>query len=192
MRPVVSAHDTRHATRPRAAAGCCSAIDLRMASDPHAPAPADSTRRLHALAFIAAAIILFFAVDLAADVLARISIEGQSIELAAREHLYYASVQVPGTVFLSLPYVGLAFIGLPVLRRRGALAGVLFLLCGVALLGGVYGFGYQQSALAMVARHWTAAALTMGMMPILSVPVLLLAFGVRFLATRGRTTRPLG
>ena len=163
-----------------------------MASDPHAPAPADSTRRRDALAFIAAAIILFFAIDLAADVVARTAIRGQSIALAVREHLYYASVQLPGTAFLSLPYVGLAFMGLPVLRRRGAIAGALFLLCGVGLLGGVYGFGYQQSALSMLARHWTAAALTMGMMPILSVPVLLLAFGVRLLATRGRTTRRLG
>jgi hypothetical protein len=162
-----------------------------MASNPHTPAPADSSQGLATLAFIAAAIILFAAVDLVADVLARTSILGQSIELAVREHLHYASIQLPGTAFLSLPYLGLAFIGLPVLRRRGAVAGALFLLCGVALLGGVYGFGYQQSALSMLARHWTAAALTMGMMPILSVPVLLLAFGVRLLATRGRTSRRL-
>jgi len=160
-----------------------------MASHPRTPAPAHSPRRLHALAFIAAALILFFAVDLAADVLARTSVLGQSIDLAVREHLHYASIQLPGTAFLSLPYVGLAFIGLPVLRRRGAVVGALFLLCGVALLGGVYGFGYQQSALSMLARHWTAAALTMGMMPILSVPVLLLAFGVRLLATWGRASR---
>jgi hypothetical protein len=159
-----------------------------MASNLHTPAPADSSRRLGTLAFVAAALVLFFAVDLAADVLARTSIRGQSLELAAREHLYYASVQLPGTAFLSLPYVGLAFIGLPVLRRRGIVVGALFLLCGVALLGGVYGFGYQQSALSMQARHWTAAALTMGMMPILSVPVLLLAFGVRLLATWRRTS----
>jgi len=163
-----------------------------MASHPPTSAPAGSSSRLATLAFVAAAIILFFAVDLAADVLARISIRGQSLELAAREHLYYASIQLPGTAFLSLPYVGLAFIGLPVLRRRGAVAGALFLLCGAALLGGVYGFGYQQSELSMQARHWTAAALTMGMMPILSVPVLLLAFGVRLLATWGRPSRRAG
>ena len=163
-----------------------------MAFNPHTPAPADSSRRLARLAFIAAALVLFFTIDLAADVLARISIRGQSLELATREHLYYAGVQLPGTAFLSLPYVGLAFIGLPVLRRRGVVAGALFLLCGAALLAGVYGFGYQQSALSMLARHWTAAALTMGLMPILSVPVLLLAFGVRFLATRARTIRHFG
>ena len=162
-----------------------------MASHPTTHTRADSSQRLATLAFIAAALVLFFAIDLAADVMARIAIQGQSLELATREHLYYASVQLPGTAFLSLPYVGMAFIGLPVLRRRGAVAGTLFLLCGAALLGGVYWFGYQQSALSMVARHWTAAALTMGMMPILSVPVLLLAFGVRLLATRGRTIRPV-
>jgi len=163
-----------------------------MASNPPTHARADASRRLATLGFIAAALVLFFVIDLATDVLARTSIQGQSLELATREHLHYASIQLPGTAFLSLPYVGLAFIGLPVLRRRGAFAGGLFLLCGAALLGGVYGFGYQQSALSMVARHWTAAALTMGMMPILSVPVLLLAFGVRLLATRGHATRPAG
>lgn len=163
-----------------------------MASNPPIHAPAVSSRRLATLAFIAAALVLFFAVDLAADVVARTSVRGQAIEPAMREHLYYASVQLPGTAFLSLPYVGLAFIGLPVLRRRGVIAGALFLLCGAALLGGVYGFGYQQSELSMLARHWTAAALTMGMMPILSLPVLLLAFGVRLLATWGPSSRRAG
>lgn len=124
------------------------------------------------------------AIDLAADVLARVAIRGQRPALAASEHLHYAVAQLAGSAFLSLPYVGLALIGLPLLRRRGALAGALFLLCGAALLGGVAEFGYRQSELAMLDRHWTSAALTMALIPVLSVPVLLAAFVVRWLATR--------
>ena len=76
-----------------------------MASNPPTHARADASRRLATLGFIAAALVLFFVIDLATDVLARNSIQGQSLELATREHLHYASIQLPGTAFLSLPYV---------------------------------------------------------------------------------------
>jgi hypothetical protein len=160
-----------------------------MESDPTTRPPSGSTRRPVALAFFIGAAVLFFAVDLAADLVARVSIRGETLGFAARDHLHYVGVQLAGTGFLSLPFLGLAFIGLPVLRARGPMAGVLFLLLGALLLGGVYALGYRQAAEAMAARHWTAAALSVAFIPVMSLPVLVVAFIARRFAWDRRASK---
>ena len=149
------------------------------------PSPASTSRRL-AIAFFALAIALFLVVDLAADVVARVSVRGQAPDVAAQEHLRLVGLQLAGTAILALPFIGLAFIGLPVLRRRGGVAGVVFLAGGALLLGVAYGVGYRQVAQAMSARHWTAAALSQASIPVLCLPMLLVAFVVARFAGNGR------
>ena len=142
--------------------------------------------RRASLYFVALAIGLFLAVDLAADVAARVSVRAQATNLAVSEHLQLAGRQLVGTAILALPFVGLALIGLPVLRRRGGAVGVAFLVGGALLLGVAFGVGYREVAHALVERHWTAAALSQAFIVVMCLPLLLVAFVVaRFVARSG-------
>jgi hypothetical protein len=159
-----------------------------MKPDPNARPAVGSTSRGFAIAFFALAVVLFLAVDLAADVVARVSVRGQAPDVAAREHLRLVGLQIVGTAILALPFIGLAFIGLPVMRNRGGVAGVVFLVGGALLLGVAYGLGYQQVAHAMSERHWTAAALSQAFILVMCLPALLVAFVVARFVGNGRGT----
>jgi hypothetical protein len=159
-----------------------------MKPDPNARPAVGSTSRGFAIAFFALAVVLFLAVDLAADVVARVSVRGQAPDVAAREHLRLVGLQIVGTAILALPFIGLAFIGLPVMRNRGGVAGVVFLVGGALLLGVAYGLGYQQVAHAMSERHWTAATLSQAFILVMCLPALLAAFVVARFVGNGRGT----
>jgi heme/copper-type cytochrome/quinol oxidase subunit 2 len=159
-----------------------------MKPDPNARPAVGSTSRGFAIAFFALAVVLFLAVDLAADVVARVSVRGQAPDVAAREHLRLVGLQIVGTAILALPFIGLAFIGLPVMHNRGGVAGVVFLVGGALLLGVAYGLGYQQVAHAMSERHWTAAALSQAFILVMCLPALLVAFVVARFVGNGRGT----
>jgi hypothetical protein len=154
-----------------------------MKPDPNARPAVGSTSRGFAIAFFALAVVLFLAVDLAADVVARVSVRGQAPDVAAREHLRLVGLQIVGTAILALP-----FIGLPVMHNRGGVAGVVFLVGGALLLGVAYGLGYQQVAHAMSERHWTAAALSQAFILVMCLPALLVAFVVARFVGNGRGT----
>jgi hypothetical protein len=147
---------------------------------------ADRPRRRVAPAFFALAVVLFIAIDLAAGVMAEVSVRGHAPAAAALEHLHYSIVQWAGTLFLSLPFLGLAWICLPIVRARGRLAAILALLCGSLALGGVSLFGYRMSSQALLDHQWTAAALDVAFSPFMALPVLLLAYVLRRLVLRAR------
>lgn len=159
-----------------------------MKPDPNARPSVGSTSRRFAIAFFALAIVLFLAVDFAADVVARVSIRSQAPDVAIREHLQLVRLQLVGTAILALPFVGLALIGLPVMRNRGGVAGVVFLVGGALLLGVAYGVGYQQVAHAMSERHWTAAALSQAFIVVMCLPMLLVAFVIARFVGNGRSS----
>jgi hypothetical protein len=136
------------------------------------------------LTFFGLSLLLFVAATFGSDVLARTSVGGQPIATAAAEHLYYAGIQPIGTAMLLAPFVLLGWIAASAVKRKGFDAGLGIFLLGVLLLGVMYFSGYQDSQGFMKERKWTAATLSIGLLPFKSIPLLLLCLGFRWFVVR--------
>jgi hypothetical protein len=116
-------------------------------------------------AYLLAALTIFVAVITSSDLIARITIAGLTLAEAAREHLQWLSLTVLGVILLFAPFGGIALIcGTANKRARTRSAATLFFL-STAVLAYFYFQGFQASQEAMLAQRWTAAALSIGLLP---------------------------
>ena len=139
------------------------------------------------LAFLGLSSALFAAATAGSDVIARVTTGGQALSKAIAEHLYYAGTQPAGTALLLLPFLLLGGMSASLAARKGFDRGLAVFLLGTLLLSLMYFSGYQDSQGYMNRRMWTAATLSVGLLPFKSVPVLLLCLGLQwFLARRRR------
>ena len=135
--------------------------------------------------YLFTALALFLAATTGSDLVARTTIAGEPIIGALREHFYWASVQFVGTLFLFAPFVCLALTlsrAEAYVRRR-----TIFLIGGIAalILGYFYFEGYQGSQRAMLEGRWTAATLSIGLLPFfIGIPTVLGAIGASALAAK--------
>jgi hypothetical protein len=109
--------------------------------------------------------VVFVAATLGADVVAQTSIGGKALSDALHEHLYWAGVELVGTLLLFAPFLAVAGICAFVetrARTRTVLA--IFSLAMLALLY-FYFEGYQAAERAELQHMWTAAALSIGFLP---------------------------
>ena len=135
--------------------------------------------------YLPVAVVVFLAATTGADLVARTSIGGQSFDAALQEHLYWAGVQFVGTIVLLAPFVAVALVcafAEKHARTRSVL--VIFALATLTLLY-FYFQGYQAAERAMPQKMWTAAALSIGLLPFfIGVPVVLAAIGAGALAAK--------
>lgn len=124
--------------------------------------------------YLPLAVIAFIAATIGADIYARTSIGDEAFGSALSEHLYYASVQFVGTLFLSAPFVTVALICAWAERKsRSRIVTALF---GSSMLVLLYFYfqGYLASQHAMQEEKWTAATLSIGLLPFfIGIPVVL-------------------
>ena len=126
--------------------------------------------------YLPVAFVAFVAATTGADLFASISIGGEPFAAALREHFYWASVQFVGTLFLLVPFVAVALIGALVERRARQRSATLIFAMGMLTLLYFYFQGYQAAEHAMLAKRWTAASLSIGLIPFfIGVPVVLAA-----------------
>lgn len=109
------------------------------------------------------------------DILARVSVGREPFSKAASESFYYAAIQPIGSLLLLAPFIALAWLSLRVEQKANAVSAWALFVISVSALGWFYFEGYQGAQHAMLQEKWTAAALSVGMLPFTSVPVLLLA-----------------
>ena len=135
--------------------------------------------------YLPLAVVTFLAATTGADLFARTSIAGESFGMALRGHLYWAAVQFIGTLLLLAPFLGVAFICARVERQvHWRSVAVIFAAAMLALLY-FYFQGHQAAQHAMLEKRWTAAALSIGLLPFfIGVPVLLGVLGAGALAAR--------
>ena len=134
------------------------------------------TRRTYLLAALA---VFVFAVT-GSDIIARTTIAQLGFGEAAREHLQWLSMTVFGVALLFVPF-GVAALICATANKRARTRGVatLFVLT-MATLAYFYFEGFQASQYAMLDERWTAATLSIGLLPFfIGVPVL---FGITLLA----------
>ena len=133
--------------------------------------------------YLPLAVVVFLAATTGADLIARTSITGESLTVALREHLYYASAQFVGTILLLAPFVAVAFVCSR--AEKQARARSVSLIFAVAMFALLYFYfqGHQGAQHALLEENWTAAALSIGLLPfVIGLPVVLAAWVAAALA----------
>jgi amino acid permease len=135
--------------------------------------------------YLPLAFVVFLAATTGSDLIARTSIAGEPIAAALREHLYYAGVQIVGTIFLLAPFAAVAWVCSRAEKQaRIRSVSAIFAVAMFALLY-FYFQGHQDAQHAVLEKKWTAAALSIGLLPFfIGVPVVLASWGAAALAAK--------
>ena len=141
------------------------------------------------LVYLFAAVIAFLVATTGSDLFARLTIEGQPLTKALSEHFYGAGVQLVGTLMLFLPFAFLATIGSWVEEKINKLGGWAFFTLPTLFLIYSYFEGYQASKVAELEQRWTAATLSVGFLPFMAAPVVLVVWFIGFLVVAVRRKR---
>jgi hypothetical protein len=144
-----------------------------------------SERASRYLAFFGVAAVMFVLVVEGFDIVARVQIGGESFTEALSETLHYSLAQPIGTLFAFAPFAAIAWIcgSLASVDRARAIGLMAACLILFALM---YYSGHTDSQRFMHQRMWTAAALALGLIPFKSIPIVLVAFCLRFVLGRKR------
>lgn len=135
--------------------------------------------------YLLLAVIAFCAATTGADLVARTTIAGEPAAAALRDHLYWAGVQLPGTLFLLSPFAGLAFLCARAERKARSRGVICIFAIATLILLYFYFQGHQGAQYALLEKKWTAAALSIGLLPFfIGVPVLLIATCAALLAKK--------
>jgi hypothetical protein len=136
-------------------------------------------------AFFSFAVLLFLVATAGSDVVARTTVGSEGIGKAVSEHIYYAFAQPVGSAMLLAPFLLLGWMSASLAKRKGFTQGLSVFLIGAFLLGIMFFSAYQDSQNYMNQKMWTAATLSVGLLPIKSALPLLICLGVwLFLARR--------
>jgi hypothetical protein len=130
--------------------------------------------------FLVLSAVVFLISTTGSDVFSRIRILGESPGFAIHDHFYVERVEIAGTVLLFIPFliIGLVAAWLEC-RVASWKAWALFGTVNIFLLY-EYFEAYEASAEASLAKHWTAAALSIGFLPFLAIPVAIITAFVAF------------
>lgn len=129
-------------------------------------------------AFFSFSVLLFFVATAGCDVVARTTVGSERIGQALAQHFYYAFTQPLGSAMLLLPFLLLGWMSASLAKRKGFTQGLTVFLIGAFLLGITYFSAYQDSQEYLNQKMWTAAALSLGLLPVKSALPLLVCFGV--------------
>lgn len=131
------------------------------------------------LTFFALAVCMFLVAHPGSEILARMWIGGRPADQAVRDTLHYLAIQPVGGLMLLAPFLLLAWMAASLAKVRTFASGLVLLAITASALTVLYVFGHVQSEQALNSRQWTAAALSVGLLPFQSIPVLLLALLAR-------------
>ena len=135
--------------------------------------------------YLPLAVVVFLAATTGADLIARTSIAGEPFAVALREHLYWAAVQFVGTIILFAPFVAVAFVCARAEKRARSRSVALIFAAAMLSLLYFYFQGHQGAQRAMLEEKWTAAALSIGLLPFfIGIPVVLGSWGAAALAAK--------
>lgn len=143
--------------------------------------------------YLSLALGTFVAATAGSDLYARTTIGRQRFPEALREHLYWAAVELGGTLLLLAPFVVTALVCARAEKQaRPRTTGLIF---GLAMLALLYFYfqGHQAAQRAELERMWTAATLSIGLLPFfIGIPVVLAVMAAGALAARfdARATAP--
>ena len=135
--------------------------------------------------YVLSAVAVFVAATTGADLVARTSIAGEPLGAALREHLYWAGEQLIGTMLLFAPFAVVAFVCARLEKQARSRSAFLIFAGAMLTLLYFYFEGHQGAQYALLEEKWTAAALSVGLLPFfIGVPIVLAVIGAAALAAR--------
>jgi hypothetical protein len=125
--------------------------------------------------YLLIALFAFFVAVTGSDLFARLSIGHLSLPGAVREHVEWVGATFIGVLLLLAPFMVVAIIGaITNERARTRSAVTLFVVALLALLYFYFG-AFQAAEEAMLGEQWTAATLSIGLLPFfIGIPIVLL------------------
>ena len=123
-------------------------------------------------AYLLTAIAAFIVVVTGADLITRMTNARDTFSHAVGEHLHWASLTIAGVMFLFMPFGGAALICRAANKRAKTRSAIVLFVVALASLGYFYFSGFQASQQAMLDQKWTAATLSIGLLPFFGVPLL--------------------
>ena len=135
--------------------------------------------------YLPLALAVFLAATAGADVIARTSIAGETLTSALNKHFYWAARQFNGTALLFTPFLVVAFLCGHMEKKTRRRSVVFVFVASMLTLLYFYFQGYQGAQHALLEEKWTAAALSVGLLPIfIGGPVVLAVIGAGALLAR--------
>lgn len=123
--------------------------------------------------YLLLATLAFVVAVTGSDVFARMTIAGATFGDALVEHLRWVLPMVIGVVLLFIPFAGTALICGGANRRARTRGAAAIFGLAMAVLGYFYFDGFQTAQHAALAQQWTAATLSVGLLPFfVGIPVL--------------------
>ena len=135
--------------------------------------------------YLLLALALFVVAVTGSDMAAKMTVSGLSLAEAFKQHLEWASLTNIGIIFLFSPYAVAALICAKLNEHcRTRTAATLFVSSLIALSYFYFG-GFYAAEHAMVVERWTAATLSIGLLPFfIGVPILIGLIGAACLARK--------
>ena len=132
-----------------------------------------SRTRLH-VTFGGLSLGAYLVATVAFDFIARTMVTGESLGLAASKSVQWLSEPL-GALWLLGPFVAATILSAELANASSTkIAGTFFGFL-IAALGLLYFSGFWDAQVALREHKWTASALSIGMTPFLSIPILLVA-----------------
>lgn len=125
------------------------------------------------------------------EVFARLWVGRNTALEAVSEASYYAATQPLGTATLLAPFVLLAWMTGSLAAKKTLKSGMVLFSAGAVAISLLYFGGHMGAEQAMQHRKWTAAALSVGLLPFQSIPVLLVILVIRLLVGRKRSEKEI-
>jgi hypothetical protein len=145
--------------------------------------------RLFALLTIAS----FLVIDLGFEVFARLWFGRNLLLDAVGETLYYLISQPIGSLLLLAPVALLGWMSASLSIKKTSKLGMILFCLGLIALGLIYFWGHMGSQFAIQNHKWTASALSIGLVPYKSIPVLIVCLIARlFMGRRAKDTKEPG
>ena len=127
------------------------------------------------LQFAIASMLFFLAATNGFEVLASVLQTQASITSALHKSIHSSLSQPVGSLLLAAPFFGIGVVAANLAKGVSPFQAKVFFASSVAGLGALYLAGYWAAQQALLAQKWTAAALSVGLLPFKSILVLLLA-----------------
>lgn len=145
--------------------------------------------RKHPLyALIGVSLVAGVVATLGFEILTNVVSGGRPLVQVSAESLCRLADQPLIAIYLIAPFALLGCICAAVAHLKNFDGGVGVLLLGLLLLGFLYFNGYEDAQSALRNRRWTGAALSVGLLPFLSAPILLLCVIVGVLVRKRDAT----
>jgi hypothetical protein len=136
------------------------------------------------LLFACLAAAVFAVADIGFAIFARLTVGQSSFGAAVSETLHYFATQPIGTLMLFAPFALLGWMTAALAARKAVGLALLWFTVGATILGWMYFGGFIDAEQALQDEKWTASALSVGLLPFRSIPVLVVIWFACMLSGR--------